>query len=162
MSQAEANLKAMSKTRRSVKNYALQPLLQVKLGFYSVFFSVIFATVVGVILYFHLGKIMSIVFTLTGVEDEVRNLLDQYIAPARIQLVILMTVYVIITLILSIIYTHKLVGPTVAFRRHIRMIADEKWDYRTKLREGDAFNEVAEDLNLLSSYLGKKYGNPKE
>lgn len=161
MTQQDANLNTMAKSRRSVKNYVLQPLLQIKLGLYSVIFSVVFAVAVGLILYFNLAKLMTIIFELTGVEDEVRDLLNQYIAPAKIQLLIAMIIYVVSSLILSIKYTHKLVGPTIAFRRHIRMIADEEWEYRTNLRDGDAFTEVADDLNRLSAYLGNKYGKNK-
>lgn len=161
MTQEEANLHTMPKTRRSVKNYALQPILQMKLGLYSVICSVIFAVVVALILYFNLAKLTSIIFELTGVEDEVRDIVNQYIAPAKIQLFGAMVAYVGAILFLSVKFTHKLVGPTIAFRRHVRMIADEEWNYRTKLRDGDAFTEVADDLNRLSAYLGKKYGNPK-
>ena len=161
MTQEEANLHTMPKTRRSVKNYALQPLLQIKLGLYSVIYSVIFAIAVGFILYFNLAKLTNIIFELTGVEDEVRDVVNQYTAPAKIQLLVVMLMYVGSILVLSVKFTHKLVGPTIAFRRHIRMIADENWDYRTKLRDGDAFTEVADDLNRLSVYLAKKYGNRK-
>lgn len=159
MSIDESKLAPLPKTRRSVKNYALQPGLQIKLGLYSVVLAIFFAIAVGLILYFNLAKLMAIVLELTGVEEEVNDLMNQYIAPAKIQLLLAMGVYVFATVILSIKYTHKLVGPTIAFRRHIRMIADQQWDYRTKLRDGDAFSEVAEDLNRLSSYLKKKYGD---
>lgn len=161
MTQEEANLHTMAKTRRSVKNYALQPLLQMRFGLYSVICSVIFAAAVGFVLYFNLAKLTNIIFELTGVEDEVRDIVNQYVAPAKIQLLAVMVIYVSVILVLSVKFTHKLVGPTIAFRRHIRMIADEEWSYRTNLRDGDAFTEVADDLNRLSAYLGKKYGGHK-
>jgi hypothetical protein len=59
-------------------------------------------------------------------------------------------------MIVAVIFTHKLIGPTIAFRRHIRMIAEGKFQYRTKLRKGDAFQEVASDLNKLSEFFERK------
>jgi hypothetical protein len=36
------------------------------------------------------------------------------------------------------------------------MIAEGKYSYRTNLRKGDAFAEVADDLNNLSTVLEQK------
>jgi methyl-accepting chemotaxis protein len=144
------------KATRSVKNYALQPLLQVKLGLYSILLSLAFALAVAGILYFNLAKFSAIILQLTGVEEEVQDLLNQYIAPAIIQVVVTAIVYVVVNIVVTILFTHKLIGPTIAFRRHIRMIAEGKLQYRTVLRKGDAFSEVAEDLNNLSALLEKR------
>lgn len=145
-----------AKASRSIKNYALQPLLQIKLGLYSVILATLFAILVVAILYFNLGKFSDIILELTGVKDEVRDLLDQYLSPAIYQIVTAAIIYVVITLIMTIIYTHKLIGPTVAFRRHVRMIAEGKYQHRTVLRKGDAFSELADDLNKLSALLEQK------
>lgn len=144
------------KASRSIKNYALQPLLQIKLGLYSVILSSIFALLIVGILYFNLAKFSDIILELTGVKEEVQDLLDQYLSPAIYQIVTSAVLYVLINLVMTIIYTHKLIGPTIAFRRHVRMIAEGKYQYRTVLRKGDAFNELAEDLNKLSSVLEQK------
>jgi signal transduction histidine kinase len=69
---------------------------------------------------------------------------------------VLLIFYVLTNMGVTIIFTHKLVGPTVAFRRHIRMLTEGRYDYRTTLRKGDAFQEVADDLNHLSAHLSGK------
>ena len=145
-----------SKASRSIKNYALQPLLQIKLGLYSVILSTLFAVLVIAILYLNLGKFSDIILELTGVKEEVKDLLDQYLSPAIYQIVTAAVLYVLINLFMTIIYTHKLIGPTIAFRRHVRMIAEGKFQHRTVLRKGDAFTELADDLNKLSSLLEQK------
>lgn len=147
---------SVGKASRSIKNYALQPLLQVRLGLYSILLSLLFALIIGGILYFNLAKFSAIIVQLTGVEDEVNDLLQQYIAPAKIQVVLALLAYIAVNMVVTILYTHKLIGPTVAFRRHIRMIAEGKFSYRTNLRKGDAFSEVADDLNNLSAQLEQK------
>jgi len=156
MSQPGQDKKAQGKASRSFRNYALQPLLQIKLGLYSILLSLGFALAVSGILYVNLAKFSDIILQLTGVEDEVKDLLNQYIAPAKIQVFATIVIYVVVNMVVTILYTHKLIGPTIAFRRHIRMIADGKLQYRTVLRKGDAFAELADDLNKLSSYLELK------
>jgi signal transduction histidine kinase len=147
---------AGGKASRSLKNYALQPLLQIKLGLYSVILSTLFAVLIVVILYTNLAKFSDIILELTGVKEEVQDLLDQYLSPAVYQIVAAAVCYVLINLVMTIVYTHKLIGPTIAFRRHVRMIAEGKYQYRTVLRKGDAFNELADDLNKLSSLMEQK------
>ena len=156
MNESGDEKKAQSKASRSFRNYALQPLLQIKLGLYSILLSLGFALAVCAILYFNLGKFSDIILQLTGVEDEVKDLLTQYIAPAKIQVLAVVVLYVLINIAVTVLYTHKLIGPTIAFRRHIRMIADGKLQYRTVLRKGDAFSELADDLNKLSAFLELK------
>lgn len=145
------------KTNRSVKNYALQPYLQVKLGLYSVVLSLIFSAVIAGILYFHLGKLSEIILELTGVPDEVRDLLHQYVNPAIYQIGATIAVYVVVNIAITILFTHRLIGPTIAFRRHIKMISEGKYQHRTILRKGDSFMELADDLNRLSSQLSSQF-----
>ena len=156
MNESGDEKKAQGKASRSFRNYALQPLLQIKLGLYSILLSLGFALAVCAILYFNLGKFSDIILQLTGVEDEVKDLLTQYIAPAKIQVIAVVVIYILINIAVTVLYTHKLIGPTIAFRRHIRMIADGKLQYRTVLRKGDAFAELADDLNKLSAFLELK------
>ncbi|MCX6127084.1 MAG: hypothetical protein NTV34_20365, partial [Proteobacteria bacterium] len=90
-----------------------------------------------------------------------KELLSQSAEPAKLQILVLTGIYIGLSAMISIKLTHSLIGPTVAFRRHIKMIADGKYDYKTVLRSGDAFREVAEDLNALSDELYRKHGAQK-
>ncbi len=63
--------------------------------------------------------------------------------------------YILITVFLSMIYLHKMVGPTIAFRRHIDALKSGNYDSRITLRKNDAFTEVAQELNELAEVLEK-------
>jgi methyl-accepting chemotaxis protein len=142
------------KSKRSLKNYALQPFLQIKLGMYCLILSILFVVSLGLVLYVNLENLYNVVLELTGVRSEVIPLIESSIAPAKTQLLLLSGIYILLTLLISMLYTHRLVGPTIAFRRHIRAISDGDFKLRTNLRPGDAFSEVADDLNKLSEKLG--------
>ncbi len=148
------------KAKRRVKNFLLQPLLQVKLGIYSIALSVIFAVALAAIVYHNFADLVGSIITLTDTPDEVNELFLSYWKATRLWIYLCFGIYLAATVLLSVLYTHKLVGPTIAFRRHIRSIADGRYNARTYLRKGDAFAEVADELNRLSEIMEKTRGVP--
>ena len=64
--------------------------------------------------------------------------------------------YILCTVGVSMLFTHRLVGPTVAFRKHLIAIESGDFCHRTVLRKNDAFQEVAVQLNDLSAMLETK------
>ena len=154
--QQQQPMTASGKAKRRLRNLLLQPLLQIKLGLYSIILAFLFSGAVAAILYIQLGKVFEIVIQLTDVEEEVTELLMTYINGTTWWLLLAMGVFLIANIIISIMYTHKLVGPTYAFRRHILDLCDGKTGARTFLRKGDAFTEVADALNKLSEVTEAK------
>jgi hypothetical protein len=144
-----------AKVKRRLRNLLLQPLLQMKLGFYSILFSLVFALTVGAILYHNFGGLLNAIVLLTDAEEEVRELLLDYWYGTQVWIYISFVVYLLATVAVTIIYTHKLVGPTIAFRRHLASLSAGNYRVRTYLRRGDAFKEVADELNRLSEILEK-------
>jgi hypothetical protein len=144
------------KAKRRMKNYMLQPLLQVKLGVYAIGLSVLFSVAVGLILYSTFGDIVNSIVLMTDAEDEVREIMMAYAKGAMTWVALSFVVYLGATIGVSVLYTHKLIGPTIAFRRHVRSIAEGRYNARTYLRKGDAFAELADELNHLSEVMERK------
>jgi signal transduction histidine kinase len=144
------------KAKRKAKNFMLQPLLQVKLGIYTILISVVFAAALAAILYFNFSSLINSIVLMTDAEEEVRDIFLSYWKTTQIWIYLTFLGYLVLTIVISVIYTHKLIGPTIAFRRHIRMIAEGRYNARTYLRKGDAFVEVAEELNRLSEVMERK------
>ncbi len=144
------------KAKRRTKNYMLQPLLQMKIGIYLIVLSILFAAGLAALLYFNFASLVNTIVLMTDAEEEVREIFINYWKDARIWVFLIFAGYIVGTITISVFFTHKLVGPTIAFRRHIRMVADGKYNARTYLRKGDAFVEVAEELNRLSEVMERK------
>jgi len=151
----------MAKPKRRVRNFLLMPLLQVKLGLYSILLTILFSAAMAGILYLNLKKFAVIVLQLTDVQEEVTELLDAYMRDTRWYLGIAIATFIAINVVISVLYTHRLIGPTIAFRRHVRALADGRYNVRTFLRKGDAFAELADELNHLSEVLDRQ-SVPKE
>lgn len=142
--------------KRRLRNYLLQPLVQVKLGLYSILLSLGLAVAVGGILYANLRKIYTLILALTDVPEEANEVLATHIAGMSGWLILTVVIYLALTILISVLFTHRLIGPTIAFRRHIRALSEGRYNSRTFLRKGDAFEEVADELNHLSEVLERK------
>lgn len=153
-------VKGVGKAKRRLRNFMLQPLLQVKLGLYAIILSALFAVATSAILYHNFAGLVNSIVLLTDAEDEVRELFMDYWKGTQLWIYLCFGVYLGATVLISVLYTHKLVGPQVAFRRHIRSIADGRYSARTYLRKGDAFSEVADELNRLSEVMERTKGQP--
>jgi methyl-accepting chemotaxis protein len=150
-----------AKHHRSLRNFLLQPLIQVRLGIYSILLALVFSVMVGGLLYLNFFRFYDMVLELTDLREEVTALLADYISNTTWWLGGSIAVYLLTNITLSIVYTHKLVGPTYAFRRHIANLKRGEYASRVVLRRNDAFTEVADDLNTLAEALEEKYGRAK-
>ena len=148
-------MRTPGKGQRRLVNYLLQPLVQMRLGLVNVALSLAFVVALGWYAYGRFVQFADVIATLTQADDQVSTLVSGYIRSVGATAFAGAVLFVLVNLFVSIYVTHRLVGPTVAFRRHIRGLLDGNFDVKTRLRKGDAFNEVAEDLNLLSERLGE-------
>jgi len=145
------------KYERKMMNYLLQPFLQLKIGLYTAFLSVFFCTFMGWFLYKKLNSFTDVAVTLTEADDEIYMMLSSYMSTVATTAIILGSAFIVLNLLISIYYTHKMVGPTIAFRRHIKQLKNGNYDSRVVIRNGDAFSEVADELNQLTEVLAGKY-----
>lgn len=145
--------------RRSVRNFLLQPFLQVKLGLYSTILAFGFAGVISWLVYIHLNEFANVVIQLTDAREEVLELLFKSLADMRNSLLAAIVLFLVLNIGVSVFFTHRMVGPTIAFRRLIRNLIDGHYGSEIKLRDGDAFLEVADELNHLSRTLAERHGD---
>jgi hypothetical protein len=154
------NMKELSKnmkSRRKMRNFLLQPVLQLRIGLYSFFLAFAFCVALGAYLYYKLMQFTDVIVTLTEASEEVYQKLNEHLVSAAFTVIIGGVLFLAINLAISIYVTHRMVGPTIAFRRHIIALKNGNYESRVKLRLGDAFNEVADDLNNLSDVLSKRH-----
>lgn len=139
--------------RRHLKNFLLQPLVQIRLGFYSILLAFAFSGLILGILYVNLFRFYDVVMELTDLRDEVTSLLESYLVETVWWVAGCIILYLLVNIVVSVFYTHRLVGPTFAFRRQIAALMNGNYKARITLRKGDAFLEVAEDLNKLAEHM---------
>ena len=142
--------------KRQLSNLLLEPLLQTKIGLYCIGLSLLFALICGFILFENLGTIYDMFFELTNNNEKLNVIISNYVQNIQAWIFVSLAGYILGTIAISVIFTHNLVGPTVAFSRHLDAIKMRDFNYRTSLRKGDAFQDVADQLNEISELLAKK------
>ena len=133
----------------------LEPLLQIKLGLYNMILSFAFAgALLGIL------RAQWVRFRTWLGYTAIKNLVDtevaRYASDALFWIVLVLLIFLVTNTLVSILATHRLIGPTVAFRRHIKALTEGDYSAQTTLREHDAFKEVAADLNALSAALAAR------
>lgn len=142
--------------RRKMKNYLLQPAVQIPLGLYTIIIALFFAGIFSFIVTVSFQRLFELILDLTDLKDEVLEIINSYMSDIVIWLIVIVVIYVLFNVCISIIYTHRLVGPTIAFKRHIAALKAGDFSSRIKLRKHDAFTEIAEELNSLAETLEKR------
>jgi methyl-accepting chemotaxis protein len=67
------------------------------------------------------------------------------------------TVLGVLSFLLWVVFSHRVFGPAVPIRRHIKKLIEGNYADSIKLRKYDEFKEVAEDLNQLTEALREKH-----
>ena len=140
---------------RKVANFLLKPIIQLKIGFVQSVLSLSFVCGLGWYSWAKLHQLTEVVSTLTQADEEISTMISSYLRSVAEVAAGSALVFILVTISVTIMMTHKLIGPTVAFRRLIKELLQEKFGAKITLRKGDAFQEVADDLNSLSEFLTK-------
>ena len=146
------------RSQRKLRNFLLQPLLQIQLGLYTVAVTACFSAVVLFILHMNLSDFSRIISSLSESGSELQLLFDQYVIQTWAWIMVLIPGFLLVNIAVTVVYTHKLVGPTVAFRRQLVRIRRGDFSGTVQLRKGDAFLEVAHEINLLTRHLQENNG----
>ncbi len=143
------------KNRRSVANIIVDPgaLLRLSIPF-------IFLLLASVVSIFLVHKQITLNFESLEYPQqqslELQLILNQIANRAMLTGVIAMLVIGVLTLVMWIIYSHRMLGPVVPLRKHVEKLCDGNYDDRIRLRKHDEFKELAADLNRLTEILKNK------
>jgi len=150
------NQETSGRNQRRIRNLLLKPKLQLTIGFYSVALSLIVAAALAAVFYITFSRVFDLILELSDMRDDVLSLLWEQLLSASTAVAILLFIYVVTNIAIAIVMTHRLIGPTIAFRRHISCLRAGQFESRIILRQADAFLEVAKDLNELAADLEQK------
>ena len=143
--------------KRKTYNLLLKPAFQLKLPLYILLLSMAFL-VLGVLfgnLYFQ-QTYMSALATSTQ-PDYLQDVIARQAQEFKFLSLLLLAVYAALVTVITAIYTHRLIGPTLPIRRHIKALRDGLYSHRVKLRKHDGLQDLADELNALASALEERH-----
>ena len=139
--------------RRGIKAWIVEPYKQVKLGLMFLLVNTVFAVLIfGVFGYYvwDIYKAVSAIFALSGQESNFT--LFKFGWPIAVGLALIL-LFVAVTLLLSIRYTHQIYGPLVSIHRFLDDVLVGNDPGLLQLRESDQLKDLASKLNTVAGRL---------
>ncbi len=137
--------------RRGFKSWFVEPYRQVKLGLLFLVLNLVFAGLIFGIFGYYIYDIyetLAVYFKLST--DQSAEILLKFKAPIVVGAVLIL-LFVIISILVAVRYTHQIYGPLVSIHRFLDDYLEGAVVTPLSLRESDQLKELAEKLNLLVS-----------
>lgn len=142
---------------REFKNYFLKPYAQIRIGIYFLIASIFFVGIVIAVSVFYLSDIftsLQAVYALT--EQEGLQVWEKFTVPLTV-LVMLGLGFIVSILFLSARLTHRIYGPAHSMERFLEDLLNGKTEIESlRIREGDEFQDLVRQLNLLKERLSER------
>ncbi len=141
------------KNRRKISNFSIDPKAQLR-----------FAQPFGILILTSFATINLIFWQIFNVRETVGSsappeslaVLNGIIGQVTLMACLGMTLMGLLSLVLWIVYSHRIFGPVVPLRRQIESLRAGNYDVRIRLRRNDEFKDLAEELNKLAEHLKKQ------
>ena len=143
--------------KRKWKNILLAPSFQFRFGF-KMAIAAIIAGSANILLFYHYMHENYEIFIDSLLEAEMLNsqmvsfLYHEFYYVFKIMILITLA-FAAFCLILGILSSHSIIGPSVAFHRVFQEIQNGNRDARIKLRPKDEFKDIAEDFNKMMDQI---------
>ena len=144
-----------SATKRTVGGMIFQPVIQLKIAAYNALAAALFSLVLSLLFYKNLEMFANTFIENTQADDATINQVYHHIEGIRVWALLVLVGYIAVSIGVSLRVSSKMFGSTAGFRKHIRALANGDLSKRITVRKGDAFQDVAEELNFLTDSLAK-------
>ncbi len=130
--------------------------MQIRFSLYMVGFGVVI--IASILTYFlmTMGQMLDQLTLIYNIDKEVLSGFGSSIKFVGIIVSILTVIFSGISIVLSIILSHRVVGPMIPIKRQIQNLLEGNYQARGHLRKYDEFQDIMTGLNELADQLDKK------
>ncbi|MGB5438340.1 MAG: HAMP domain-containing protein [Gammaproteobacteria bacterium] len=139
--------------RRKARNLLLKPTLQIKLPLYILILSFTFGGLAMLLGYFYFEQLYMMMLENSTQGSYLQETIIGQLGNFMESSVMLLFGYALLVAGVTIVYTHRLIGPTVTISRHIQALKNGRYSSRISLRKNDELKELAAELNELAEIL---------
>ncbi len=143
----------MSKSKRSFKNYLLEPEIQLKRAYY--FLAFFFCMLGGIFFWTYAQIVFAVEFLDARAWLVAVRLTDLLEAISPMTLTLYLLTGVAFSIMFGIYSSHRVIGPSVAIKHHIDRLKSGDYSKRLHIRKGDELITVAKLINELTDELRK-------
>jgi HAMP domain-containing protein len=139
--------------QRKARNMLLQAAFQLKLPFYILLLSVVFLSLCILLGNIYFQQTYNSMLATSTQPDYLQQVIAQQAHEFKMLSLLLLAVYAALVSVVATLFTHRLIGPILPIRRHIRALQEGRYGQRVKLRKHDGLQDVADELNRLAETL---------
>ena len=150
------------KSKRRLRNILIMPKAQVGLVVNIIILTVCFSLAASFVVYFQMDHLFDKLFQLSYLDEETTGALRHTWNISVQWLSMFIILYLVAVTSILIIHTHRMVGPSEAFKRHLSALLGGDYSVRVKLREGDSYQNIAELLNRVTEKLDTEKKEAKQ
>ena len=142
--------------RRKTKNFLLKPAFQLRLPVFILLLSLGFLLLALALGNLYFEQTFATMMATTSETEYLQAIISEQTREFRYLTLLLLALYSVLVVVVSIIYTHRMIGPVLPIMRHVRALQEGLYSHRVRLRSHDAFQELAGELNELAAVLEKR------
>ena len=139
--------------RRKARNSLLKPGIQLRLPLYVLLLSFTFVLLAVLFGNLYFEQTYVTLLQSTTQSEYVQRILARQSQEFKELALLLLSGYVLLMIVVTVIYTHRLLGPTIPMLRHVKALQEGRYAHRISLRRHDALSELADQLNVLAETL---------
>lgn len=132
-----------------------QPVIQLRIAAYNALTAALFSLALSFLFYKNLEMFANTFIENTQADDATISQVYHHIEGVRVWALLVLVGYVCVAIAVSLRVTSQMVGSTAGFRKHVRALANGDLSKRISVKKGDAFQDVADELNFLTDSLAK-------
>jgi len=138
---------------RKARNMLRQAALQLKLPLYIILLSVVFLLLAVMLGNIYFQQTYDSMMATSTQPDYLQQVITQQAHDFKMLSLLLLAVYAALVSVVSTVFTHRLIGPTLPIKRLIRALQQGRYGQRVTLRRQDGLQDVADELNRLAEAL---------
>lgn len=142
--------------RRKARNFLLKPAFQLGLPVYILLLSFTFLLLALLLGSLYFEQVYATMMANTTQAEYLESVISQRTGGFKSMALLLLAVYTVLVVVITTVYTHRMLGPVRPISRHIQALQEGLYSHRVSLRKHDALQELAEQLNALAEVLEQR------
>lgn len=138
---------------RKAANVLVRPGFQLRLPFYILLLTISFVALTLLLGNLYLEQAYVTMIENTTQSEYLQQMITDQIGAFKLISLLILFVYAVLVIVISSVYTHRLLGPMIPITRHLTALCDGFYSHRLHLRKKDEMHELANQLNGLAEVL---------
>ena len=141
---------------RKAANVLVRPGFQLRLPFYILLLTISFIGLTLLMGNLYLEQAYISMIENTTQSEYLQQIITDQISAFKVISLLILVVYSVLVVIITSIYTHRLLGPMIPITRHLKALSEGFYSHRLNLRKKDEMHELANQLNGLADVLEQR------